>query len=175
LLADDTRYPLLVVVIDLDYFKQINDAFGHAAGDEVLITVGRRFTCYAGDNLVARLGGDEFAGLLASPTVDSSWLSQVRHCLADVLSAPMTVAGNQLVVTASIGLVPVNCRVHLATALHDADVAMYRAKLSARQARPRFQPLESVIVAESLTRQSARLRHRPSLADRTSGMEATGS
>jgi diguanylate cyclase (GGDEF)-like protein len=133
LVADPAQHPLIAVALDLDDFKQVNDRFGHAAGDQVLITAAQRFATYAGDDLVARLGGDEFAGLLTSPTIDGHWLSDAMRRLADALAAPMHVAGHSLRVTASIGLVPVNGYTHLADVLHHADAAMYHAKISGRR------------------------------------------
>jgi diguanylate cyclase (GGDEF)-like protein len=128
LVADPTRQPLVAVVLDLDDFKQINDRLGHAAGDEVLVTVARRFAAYAGDNLVARLGGDEFAGLLTVPDLDDAWLNCAARELADALAAPMQAIGYSVTLTASVGLVPVDGHVDLAEALRRADAAMYRAK-----------------------------------------------
>src|SRR3954453_22992843 len=55
-----------VIILDLNGFKPINDAFGHEAGDVVLQTVGERLARCAGDGLVARLGGDEFTAVLTS-------------------------------------------------------------------------------------------------------------
>jgi diguanylate cyclase (GGDEF)-like protein len=126
--ADPARQPLVAVVLDLDDFKQINDRLGHAAGDEVLITVARRFAAYAGDNLVARLGGDEFAGLLRVAAIDDAWLSRAARDLTDALAAPMLAAGHPVTLTASVGLVPVGRHLDLAEALRQADTAMYLAK-----------------------------------------------
>jgi diguanylate cyclase (GGDEF)-like protein len=128
LVADPARQPLVAVLLDLDDFKQVNDRLGHAAGDEVLITVARRFAAYAGDNLVARLGGDEFAGLLTVADFDDAWLSCAARELADVFAAPMLVTGHRVTLTASVGLVPVHGRVELGEVLRHADAAMYRAK-----------------------------------------------
>jgi diguanylate cyclase (GGDEF)-like protein len=128
LVADPRRRHLVAAVLDLDDFKQVNDKYGHAAGDEVLISIARRFAAYAGDGLVARLGGDEFAGLLASAAVDERWLDQTGETLAVILSAPIRVAGDLVAVTASVGLVPVNGCTDLADVLCHADAAMYRAK-----------------------------------------------
>jgi diguanylate cyclase (GGDEF)-like protein len=141
LVADPARQPLIAVVLDLDDFKQINDRLGHAAGDEVLITVARRFAEYAGDNLVARLGGDEFAGLLTVPALDDAWLGCAARDLADTLAAPMIASGHPVTLTASVGLVPVRDHHDLAEALRHADAAMYRAKsggygVSTRTLRP---------------------------------------
>jgi diguanylate cyclase len=128
MVADPRRQPLVAVLLDLDDFKQINDRLGHAAGDEVLITVARRFAAYAGDNLVARLGGDEFAGLLTVADLDDTWLSCAARDLADVLAAPMLATGHSVTLTASVGLVPVHGRADLGEVLRHADAAMYRAK-----------------------------------------------
>jgi diguanylate cyclase (GGDEF)-like protein len=128
LIADQSRYPLVVVLVDLDDFKGINDDFGHAAGDEVLVTLARRLATYAGDNLVARLGGDEFAGLLAGNPITGTTPEFAARRLADNLSAPMWVAGRTVAVTASVGLVQVGRGGHLPEALRRADAAMYRAK-----------------------------------------------
>lgn len=128
LVGDPGRPPLIAVVLDLDDFKQVNDRFGHAAGDEVLVTAARRFAACAGDNLVARLGGDEFAGLLSTPTVDERWLGHAERCFVEALGAPMRVSGHQVRVTASVGMVAVAPASHLAEALRHADAAMYRAK-----------------------------------------------
>jgi diguanylate cyclase (GGDEF)-like protein len=128
LVADPARHPLVAVMFDLDGFKHVNDSFGHAAGDEVLITAARRFAALPGDNLVARLGGDEFAGLLTRHPLDRSRLCGVAWALAVALAAPMCVTGHGVQVTASVGLVPVYHRDRLADILHEADHAMYHAK-----------------------------------------------
>jgi diguanylate cyclase (GGDEF)-like protein len=128
LIADANRRPLVAVILDLDDFKQINDCFGHATGDHVLITVAQRFAVFAGDNLVARLGGDEFAGLLTTPAVDARWLDHTGHRLMNALAAPIQISGRSLRVTASVGLAPVTAATHLAEALRRADAAMYRVK-----------------------------------------------
>lgn len=128
LIADPARTPLAVVVIDLDNFKQINDEYGHATGDGVLITAARRFADYAGHNLVARLGGDEFVGLFTCPPSDPRWQHLAAHRLTEILSAPMLFAERTLVVTASVGLVPIHNATDLAEAVCHADAAMYRAK-----------------------------------------------
>ncbi len=127
LLTDGAGRPLVAVVLDLDDFKQINDRYGHAAGDKVLISVAQRLATFAGDNLVARLGGDEFAGLLASPTVDRRWIEHATRRLCGMLSAPIPMGTVTLQVTASVGLAPVQ-GTQLAEALDLADAAMYQAK-----------------------------------------------
>lgn len=138
LVADPSQPVIACVVVDLNSFKQINDEFGHSAGDEVLVTVARRLARYGGrgaaGNLVARLGGDEFAGLFRHPTTDWELLYPAADSLADLLAAPMTVAGRDLVVTASVGAATVPRDGGLVAALEHADCAMYRAKLTGARA-----------------------------------------
>lgn len=137
LLTNPSGRPLVAVVLDLDGFKQVNDRYGHAAGDQVLISVAQRLAAFAGDNLVARLGGDEFAGLLASPTVDRRWIEHATRRLCEALAAPIPVGTRTVQVTASVGLAPVHGPTQLTDALCRADAAMYQAKSvsAARAAR----------------------------------------
>lgn len=128
LVADPIRPAIACVVVDLDSFKQINDSLGHAAGDEVLVTIAGRLTTFAGDDLVARLGGDEFAGLFTNPSTGWQLLYPAADNLAEVLAEPMSVGGRRLRVTAAIGVAPVRRTAGLTAALHHADGAMYRAK-----------------------------------------------
>jgi diguanylate cyclase len=128
LLTDAAGTPLVAVVLDLDGFKQVNDRYGHAAGDQVLVAVAQRLTAFAGDNLVARLGGDEFAGLLASPTVDRRWIEHATRRLCEALAAPIPLDTRTVRVTASVGLAPVHGPTQLNEALCRADAAMYQAK-----------------------------------------------
>ncbi|MEU5726696.1 GGDEF domain-containing protein [Micromonospora sp. NPDC047738] len=128
LLTDAAGQPLVAIVLDLDDFKQVNDRYGHAAGDQVLISTAQRLSAFAGDNLVARLGGDEFAGLLASPTVDRRWIEHATRRLCEALAAPIPLGTRTVRVTASVGLAPVHGPAQLTDALCRADAAMYQAK-----------------------------------------------
>ncbi|MEE3922310.1 GGDEF domain-containing protein [Micromonospora sp. BRA006-A] len=127
LLTDPAGQPLVAVVLDLDNFKQVNDRCGHAAGDQVLVSVAQRLAAFAGPNLVARLGGDEFAGLLASPTPDRRWIEHATRRLCEALAAPIPsapAASGHRLGRAGAGALP-----HPATdALCRADAAMYEAK-----------------------------------------------
>lgn len=158
LVADPSQPAIACVVVDLNSFKQINDQLGHSAGDEVLVTVARRLARYSGrgaaGNLVARLGGDEFAGLFRHPTTDWELLYPAADSLADLLAAPMTVAGRNLVVTASVGAATVPRDGGLITALERADCAMYRAKMSGTRAACFNPTLDS----------AANTGHRPGIA-----------
>src|SRR5882724_219913 len=116
-----------VVFIDLDEFKQVNDQYGHSAGDEVLATLGERLKTVirAGDS-VARLGGDEFAVLLTAVR-EPAEPAIVAERLLEQITAPIDVAGRQLSLTASIGIALGSSGSEL---LKQADAAMYRAKLN---------------------------------------------
>ena len=147
LLTDAAGKPLIAVVLDLDDFKQVNDRYGHAAGDQVLVSVAQRLAAFAGDNLVARLGGDEFAGLLATPTVDRRWIEHATRRLCEALAAPIPLGTRTVRVTASVGLAPVHGPTQLTEALCRADAAMYQAK-SVGAARPARQLVESARLAD---------------------------
>ena len=119
---------LMLLVLDLDGFKDINDALGHHAGDRVLQHVAARLrgTLRKSDT-VARLGGDEFAILL--PLADLGGAELAARKVLDVLEQPCVIDGRPLVVHASIGIAGVP--MHAANGvelLQRADVAMYQAK-----------------------------------------------
>ena len=117
-------------MLDLNNFKQVNDRYGHLAGDHVLAKVAQRFAHFAGDSLVTRLGGDEFAGLLVGVTDDPRRLEQASQGLAAAVARPIRIGGRTVRVTASVGMAAVTDPVPLAEALRRADAAMYRAKRS---------------------------------------------
>lgn len=139
-LAQARREPRMVGVmfLDLDHFKQINDSLGHFVGDELLKVVadilGR---CIRESDTVARLGGDEFTILMAGITLADD-VTLVAQKIVEALDHPLTVAGHELRVTASIGtaIFPAD-GADGEMLLRNADAAMYAAKQSGRnQFRP---------------------------------------
>jgi diguanylate cyclase len=120
--------PVVLLTMDLDRFKEINDTFGHHHGDMLLEQIGPRLRSALSDaDLIVRLGGDEFAVLLASN--DSARASHVAEALLGALCAPFVVAGYRLDVGASIGVaISPDDGKDPATLLRSADVAMYVAK-----------------------------------------------
>ncbi len=126
-LAIDPAAPPAVLFVDLDDFKAVNDTLGHAAGDDLLLTVAARLTAdVRGDDVVARLGGDEFAVLLLE--ADDERLADVAQRLLDSLRSPMMLRGTTLTVTASVGGALGVAGDTAERLLHRADTAMYAAK-----------------------------------------------
>ena len=120
-------------MLDIDHFKQINDTYGHAAGDQVLQVVAQRLkTALREADLCGRLGGEEFAVLLASTDLHEALLiaEKLRLAIQDIV---MPMIDSTLRVTISIGV----ARAHedcpdTTTLLAQADAAMYQAKSSGR-------------------------------------------
>ena len=120
-----TRIALLFV--DLDGFKPVNDRFGHAAGDAVLVDVAGRLTgCVRQSDTVARLGGDEFALLLED--VHPPEVSSACDRILAALSRGAHVAGHHLALSASIGVAFGDSSETAESMLRNADLAMYEAK-----------------------------------------------
>jgi diguanylate cyclase (GGDEF)-like protein/PAS domain S-box-containing protein len=114
-----------VILVDLDGFKNVNDALGHPAGDELLQFAAQRLLgCVREGDTAARLGGDEFAVLAGEPHRAVA----VGRRIVDVLSQPFTVAGQKVRVSASIGVAHRQGSESAEELLRDADIAMYVAK-----------------------------------------------
>lgn len=130
-LARQSTEPMFtaVALLDLDDFKVVNDSLGHAAGDDLLISVTRRLRAYLmpGDTL-ARLGGDEFTILLED--VGAPAMAQERlEALLQVFTVPFSLGNRQVFVSGSIGLVVAEGQTLSADELlRRSDVAMYEAK-----------------------------------------------
>jgi diguanylate cyclase (GGDEF)-like protein/PAS domain S-box-containing protein len=123
------KRPVAVLFVDLDEFKNVNDSFGHATGDQLLVDLSRRLlACVRAGDTAARLGGDEFAVLLE----DGGGLEQAREVarrVSEAVRAPFLVAGRELVLGASLGIATSETGTESAgDLLRNADVAMYRAK-----------------------------------------------
>ena len=131
---------MVVLFVDLDDFKAINDSLGHAAGDRVLQEVGERLrtTVRPGDT-VARLGGDEFAFLLED-VADPGDADEVAERVAAALVTPLAVGGVEVALRASVGIALAQDGDAAADLLRDADTAMYTAKARGGGAYERFVP-----------------------------------
>jgi diguanylate cyclase (GGDEF)-like protein/PAS domain S-box-containing protein len=141
-LAQRRGHPITVLFLDLDDFKLVNDSLGHAEGDRLLIAAAERFlSCARSTDTVARLGGDEFAILIEG--------GEGRDGLLERLSAAMvhafSLSGNQVRVTASIGVATATGGDGADDLLRNADVAMYEAK---RHGKGRSATYESRMYAD---------------------------
>jgi diguanylate cyclase (GGDEF)-like protein len=117
-----------VLFLDLDRFKNVNDSWGHAVGDELLVQVAERIRkCVRPDDIPARLGGDEFAVLLKQ--TDAAGAEQAARRLVDALAAPFSLSGREATIEASIGIAITGPQATtVEELLRNADVAMYVAK-----------------------------------------------
>jgi diguanylate cyclase (GGDEF)-like protein/PAS domain S-box-containing protein len=129
---------LAVLFCDLDGFKQVNDADGHAAGDEVLrVTADRLRATLRAEDTAARLGGDEFVVILEPATRASSvetpvgadvYGAIVAERIRKAIAQPISYEGRSLTVTVSIGMTITRAGSDPESVLREADSAMYRAK-----------------------------------------------
>ena len=124
-----TQFFSALLALDLDRFKLVNDTFGHPAGDELLIEVGRRLrSCLRPGDTVARLGGDEF-GIVLQKIGGIQDAVQVADRIHTVFSKPVKLQGQDVFVTISIGIAMVSSiYTNVDDLLRDADIALYRAK-----------------------------------------------
>ncbi|AJI95502.1 diguanylate cyclase domain protein [Yersinia ruckeri] len=134
--AQQCGYSLLVLVINIDHFKQVNDSMGQAAGDELLCIIAQRLRDDMGKNdIVGRLAGDEFVLILASCNIQQATVRVER--LLSRLSQPCQISGMTIVPSAGIGisLYPENA-LEINSLLHHADMAKGKAK---KRGRGQFQ------------------------------------
>ena len=132
---DNTQQPVSVMIFDIDYFKRVNDTYGHASGDEVLRAVAQRVSGSIRDfDLLARYGGEEFVVIMPSTPADISLVVAERLC-RKIGSEAFEVSGSQaaLDITASIGVATTTDPRETAGALLGrADAALYEAKNGGR-------------------------------------------
>ena len=125
--------PVGAFVIDLDNFKDINDNFGHAAGDEVLIVVARRLAGVLREHdLLARIGGDEFVAVVADPNVCAN-MNELLERLHAAITSPIRGEAGTYRVGASIGASTMPAPVTMSQLLKAADEDMYRIKHALRR------------------------------------------
>ncbi|MFC3689653.1 EAL domain-containing protein [Aquipuribacter hungaricus] len=129
--AEATGQPMGVAVLDLDHLKAVNDQLGHRSGDEALTVAATRLRAAArAEDVVARLGGDEFGVLL--PDAGPATVEAVLQRMADAMSGALVLCGRSVTTTVSGGSSVGTGTVSLETLLHEADLAMYRAKADGR-------------------------------------------
>ncbi|USW97475.1 EAL domain-containing protein [Pseudomonas proteolytica] len=150
--------PLAVCMLDLDGFKAVNDGYGHASGDLLLVEVASRLRdIIRGEDVVARLAGDEFV-LILRYVRDAEELNRALRRILTAISEPYSILGAQINVFASIGvtLFPLDDE-DADTLLRHADQAMYVAKQSGRNRYQLFDvSLEQEVKATHQTVQQIR-------------------
>ncbi|MER5443023.1 EAL domain-containing protein [Streptomyces sp. NPDC002790] len=154
-------------LLDLDGFKAVNDSLGHPVGDRLLVAVAERLTHCAdhaqnatGAPLVARLGGDEFA-LLVEDSTGTEQLAALARAVLDALREPFDLAGHQVSVSASIGVVERQVTGTSTTALMQAaDTTLYWAKADGKARWTFFDPERN---AHRMTRQALSSSLRPAV------------
>ena len=134
-------HQLAVLFIDVDRFKVVNDSLGHAAGDDLLVQVGRRLrACIREVDTVARLGGDEFAILVDDPG-GSEEIVVLAERVLEHLQPPFTLSAKEISVSAAVGVALGTGHELAADLLRNADLAMYRAKADGRGHFALYEPV----------------------------------
>jgi diguanylate cyclase (GGDEF)-like protein len=157
----------VVLFLDLDDFKVVNDTLGHSMGDRLLVLVAERVSgCIRSGDIAARLGGDEFAILLEDrPNLGRA--IGVANRIIDALQAPFAMQDNEIVVGGSIGIAVAREpeeRAH--DLLRKADMAMYTAKSAGKRRLAVFDPTvhASIVARHELSSELARSIARAELA-----------
>ena len=129
-LRNPKRAPFALLHMDLDHFKEINDRYGHATGDQALIAfanVCRTVVRHPQDTL-ARIGGDEFVLVLHGLKEPQKEAEEVAERIMQLLEEPAQLAGHELFLRTSVGIAVAHQPVELDALLHEADIALLEAK-----------------------------------------------
>ncbi len=146
---------LAVHLVDLDYFKRVNDTLGHAAGDAVLKAVAKRVRSTLRDgDFVGRLGGDEFA-IIQTDISGPEQASSLAQRLVKILNAPYRVLGSDAGIGASIGIaITPDHGADADTLLRRADTALYRVKSCGRGSTCVYKPEDEKLAHERVELQA---------------------
>ncbi len=146
----ERRGELAVLFIDLDDFKTVNDSLGHAAGDELLVSVASRLrACLRPEDLVARLGGDEFAVMVEDPHDAEAAAVKVARRIMEAFVLPVGVGSESVAVYVSVGIATSHGGDFSAEEMiRNADVAMYKAKTTGKGHFQVFHPSMGAAVLE---------------------------
>ena len=151
----NNRYRYLLL-IDLDYFKTVNDNLGHHVGDKLLVEVAQRMQKHSKryNNVLARLGGDEFCSLSQSFEEKKDCLAEATHfsnILLDSLKESYIIDGGEIYISASIGISLIEGKnIDSSIFLKEADIAMYEAKRKGRDGLIIFNDELSKLVEKKL-------------------------
>jgi len=151
--------PLCLFYVDVDHFKEINDTFGHLAGDATLETVAERMTAALPENsVIGRLAGDEFAVIVTDLGPDSVGRQEtdtLARTLLDRLADPFFVQGHEVFMTASMGIAyyPKDAP-NVIDLIRNADAALYSAKKTGGNVFSYYQPAMNEAAVERLMTKS---------------------
>ena len=122
-----------VLIINIDRFQQINESFGHSAGDRFLISMASTLRrCIRGMDTLARLSGDEFA-ILVSHFSEQDEVEMISTRIHDAMQQPYDLDGNEVFISVSIGIAStISSSTHPEDLIRDADFAMHRAKIAGK-------------------------------------------
>lgn len=136
-----SRGTFALLLIDLDRFKSVNDAFGHACGDRLLLLVTARLNeAVAKNDMVARISGDEFV-ILQCGIEDPGPAEGLAHKIVAALSAPFIVDNQEMTIGCTIGIAMCpDCETDAEKLIKSADIAMYRAKADGRNTFRLYSP-----------------------------------
>jgi len=138
--AEGSRSSVAILYLDLDRFKNVNDSFGHADGDQMLIETGERLrNATRGLDTVARLGGDEFAILLGNVRNDADAIT-IADRVTNVMRRPFKLRGGEAVAGVSIGIARGEAGCDADDLLRNADVAMHVGKRGQKGQYMLFRP-----------------------------------
>jgi diguanylate cyclase (GGDEF)-like protein/PAS domain S-box-containing protein len=125
--ADEAKTSVALLCMDLDRFKEVNDVFGHAAGDELLRRVSRALLAASEGAEIARVGGDEFMAVVTG-TSPAERAAELAARLREAVCEPFEIEGQRMRIGLSVGVALYPDHGDVATALANADAALYRAK-----------------------------------------------
>jgi diguanylate cyclase (GGDEF)-like protein/PAS domain S-box-containing protein len=144
-LAQRQQRSIMVLFLDLDDFKKVNDSLGHGEGDRLLVAAAERFeSCSRAADTVARLGGDEFA-ILIEDVPSPEGHERLVERLTAAMERPFMLSGNEVHIKASVGIATASGDETADDLLRNADVAMYTAK---RRGKGRFATYESKMYSD---------------------------
>jgi diguanylate cyclase (GGDEF)-like protein len=151
-LARSQRYmrPMTVMMLDIDHFKDVNDTYGHAAGDRVLQALATVCLATKRDaDVAARLGGEEFA-LLLPETTDTAAMQFAERLRQQIRDCAPIVEGEKLPITVSIGIAGASMTTSgFQPLLNNADQALYEAKRSGRNRVVVWRPASEVAMSQA--------------------------